>query len=60
MDVDRQVLEEEVRHDSGASGTGNSLHPKVYIFSYMGIKASIVKLANCNQNYQLIKPKDVL
>ena len=26
----------------------------------MDIKASIVKLANCNQNYQFIKPKDVL
>lgn len=45
----------------GASSTDNSLHPKVYIFSYMDIiKASIVKLANCNQNYQFIKPKDVL
>ena len=58
--MDRQVLEEEVWHDSGASSTDNSLHPKVYIFSYMDIKASIVKLANCNQNYQFIKPKDVL
>lgn len=53
IDAGKQVLEAEISHVCGASSTDNSLYPKVQMFNHMGMEASLGKLANGMQTYQV-------